>query len=115
MIESPGLILNSSRSDAGRVICPLLVTFADAPIRPLMIPVTPVVHRPNCLTFYDTPYIWHELGELQLSHDLLIEADDKSLTAIRHQRHAARLPRLETDGGARRDVEARAAGALAIE
>src|SRR5262249_41864376 len=51
----------------------------------------------------------------ELAHYLLIESRHNPLPAIRHQRHAARLPRLEADGCARGDVEAHAAGTLAVE
>src|SRR4051794_7266462 len=56
-----------------------------------------------------------ETGNLQRSHYLLIEPDHHPLAAIRYQPHAARLARLEADGGARGDVEAHTARALAIE
>ena len=49
------------------------------------------------------------------SHDLLPEPVDLARAAERHQRHLAALARLEADGRARRDVEAKPARLVTIE
>src|SRR5262249_17338655 len=51
----------------------------------------------------------------EFSHHVLAEAVDRSLAGERHQRHLARLSRLETHGGAGGDVESHAARLFAIE
>src|SRR5215203_3351714 len=49
------------------------------------------------------------------THDVLPEAVDLALARERHERHLARRPGLEAHGRAGRDVEAHAAGLVAIE
>src|SRR5687768_11955510 len=52
---------------------------------------------------------------LQLAADLGVEAVDGPATGIGDEGHLASLAGLEADGGAGRNVEAEAAGLLAVE
>src|SRR3546814_11046411 len=47
---------------------------------------------------------------IKRAHDLTVEATDTARTAVGHERHVARLPRLETHGRAGGNVEPKQIG-----
>src|SRR3546814_1053056 len=52
---------------------------------------------------------------IKRAHDLTVEATDTARTAVGHERHVARLPRLETHGRAGGNVEPKTLRLRAID